>query len=230
VKVTAHPFIFLFLLILSFISIRPAACWALRAEQVLVVANEDAWYSCELARYYMKKRNIPPGNLIQLKAPSQEDCSREDYEKYIASPIRDFLKKNDPGGDRFRCLVTMYGIPLRVHPPKLKSGERKELSRLKNQYDSIHKQIKKSERQKDNHRLTLLGEAETQIKKQIDRASKIFQAAAVDSELALVREDSHPLDGWLPNKYFLGYRGRDIKNMPEKVMRCPILSGRGKWF
>ncbi len=225
-KVTAHPFIFLFLLIVSFISIRPAACWALTAEQVLVVANKDAWYSCELARYYMKKRNIPPGNLMQLKAPSQEDCSREEYEKYIASPLSDFLKKNDPGGDRFHCLVTMYGIPLRVHPPKLKSEERKkELSRLKDQYESIRNQIKEAEHRKDNQELKVLREAEAQITRQIDQANKIFQVAAVDSELALVREDSYPLDKWLPNKYFLGYRGRDIKNMPEKVILVSRLDG-----
>lgn len=30
--------------------------------------------------------------------------------------------------------------------------------------------------------------------------------AAVDSELALVRVDDYPLDGWLPNPYFLGFR------------------------
>ena len=224
-NLTTRSFIFKFLLILNFISIWPTSCWALTAEQIVVVANKNAWHSCELAGYYMKKRNIPPNNLIQLKAPSEEDCSRKDYEKYIASPIKAFLNKNDPGGDRFRCLVTMFGIPLRVRPPKLKSEEREELSKLKKQYDSIHDQINKAEPQKDNQEIKALRETEAQIKRQIDRVSKTFQRAAVDSELALVREDSYPLDGWLPNKYFLGFRGKEIKNMPEKVVLVSRLDG-----
>lgn len=35
--------------------------------------------------------------------------------------------------------------------------------------------------------------------------------AAVDSELALVRVDDYPLDGWLPNPYFLGFRAPMFK-------------------
>lgn len=224
-NVKANSFILLCLLILNLISIQPTTCWALTAEQVVVVVNKNAWYSYKLAKYYMKKRNIPPSNLVQLKAPREEDCSREDYEKDIASPIRAFLEKNDPEGDKFRCLVIMYGIPLRVHPPKLNSEERKELSKLKKQYESIHNQINKAEHKKDNQELKALREEEAQIKKQIDHTSKISNGAAVDSELALVREDSYPLGGWVPNKYFLGYRGKEIKNMPEKVVLVSRLDG-----
>jgi uncharacterized protein (TIGR03790 family) len=55
--------------------------------------------------------------------------------------------------------------------------------------------------------------------------AKVFQGAAVDSELALVREDNYPLDRWLPNKYFLGYRGKEIKNMPQRVILVSRLDG-----
>jgi hypothetical protein len=63
------------------------SCWGLAPENVVVVANKMAWQSVELAKYYMEKRNIPSNNLIMLKAPSEEECSRDDYEKYIASPV-----------------------------------------------------------------------------------------------------------------------------------------------
>ncbi len=191
----------------------------------MVVANKNAWYSCELARYYMKKRNIPSSNLVQLKAPSEEECSREEYEKYIATPIRAFLKSNDPEGNKFRCLVTMYGIPLRVRPPKLKAEEKEELAKLKKQYDSILNQINKAGPDKDTPELKALRETEAQIKRRIDQVSKIFQGASVDSELALLRENSYPLDGWLPNKYFLGFRGKEVKNMPENVVLVSRLDG-----
>jgi uncharacterized protein (TIGR03790 family) len=54
---------------------------------------------------------------------------------------------------------------------------------------------------------------------------KALQGAAVDSELALVREDKYRLGGWLPNKYFLGYRGEKVKNMPQKVLLVSRLDG-----
>ncbi|HED00918.1 MAG TPA: TIGR03790 family protein [Proteobacteria bacterium] len=205
--------------------ISPAVCGALTPEEVLVVANKMAWHSCDLAEYYMKRRGIPAENLIELKAPVTEHCNRDDYEQYIASPIRAFLKKNDPEGSRFRCLVTMYGIPLRVYPPKLTSEDQKRLSGLQKQQDVIREQISKAEREQNKKELTALKDAETQLKKQIDRARKTLQGAAVDSELALVREDHYSLDGWLPNKYFLGYRGQKIDNMPQNVLVVSRLDG-----
>jgi uncharacterized protein (TIGR03790 family) len=119
----------------------------------------------------------------------------------------------------------MYGIPLRVGPPKLNSEESKELLNLKKRYDYIRDQINQAEQQKDNQELKALRKAAEQVNKQIDQASKTFQSAAVDSELALVREDFYPLDNWLPNKYFLGYRGKNIINIPAKVIIVSRLDG-----
>jgi uncharacterized protein (TIGR03790 family) len=164
-----------------------------------------------------------------LKATAEENCSRDDYEKYIASPIKAFLIKNDPEGIKFRCLVTMYGVPLRVDPPELTSDERKKLSELYKKYESAREKIKKGvEPGQDNEELRRLNEEEANLKKQIDRLRKTFQVASVDSELALVREDPYPLEGWLPNKYFLGFQGRDIKNLPQKAIFTSRLDGPSK--
>jgi uncharacterized protein (TIGR03790 family) len=203
----------------------PVECGALAPEQVVVVANKMAWHSCDLAEYYMKRRGIPAENLIELKAPTTEHCGRDDYEQYIASPIRAFLKKNDPTGNRLLCLVTVYGIPLRVHPPELTPEERKRLAELERQRGSNRDQIKEAGQQQDNKELEALRDAEAKINRQIDQARKIFQGAAVDSELALVREDHYSLDGWLPNKYFFGYRGQKIENMPQKALLVSRLDG-----
>ena len=199
--------------------------WALTPEQVVVVANSKALHSVDLAKYYMKKRMVPSDNLIEVKAPTAEHCSREDYQKYIASPVKAFLEKKDPEGDKFRCLVTMDGIPLQVGSPQLSSDERKQLEDLQKQRDSIATQIKKAKQQQSEKELKGLREEKEQIKKNIDQVAKVFQGAAVDSELALVREDNYPLDRWLPNKYFLGYRGKEIKNMPQRVILVSRLDG-----
>ena len=212
-------------LILIFLLLEIAPCWALAPDQVFVVANKMAWNSVDLAKYYMKVRNIPADNLIQLKTTSDEICSREDYDKSIASPVRAFLEKNDPAGNRFHCLVTMYGVPLRVLAPKLTSKEQEELLGLQKQLEYIRGQIKKEGREQGDGGLKSLREEETRVTKEIDRVGKVFQGASVDSELALVREDHYSLDGWLPNKYYLGYRGKEIKNMPGKAMLVSRLDG-----
>jgi len=208
----------------AFILILYSSCLALTPEEVVVIANKMAEDSVDLAEYYMKKRGVPAHNLIKLKAPSDEHCNREDYEKYIASPIREFLKKNDPGGNRFKCLLIMYGVPLKVGAPKLTNHEQKQLQELRKQLDITHEKIKKSENQ-DKMKIETLKKEEEGIKKQIDDISKAFEGASVDSELAIVREDNYPLKGWLPNKYFVGYRREKVKNMPEKVMLISRLDG-----
>jgi uncharacterized protein (TIGR03790 family) len=201
------------------------ASWALTPEQVVVIANSKALHSVEMAKYYMKRRDISLNNLIEINAPIDEQCSREDYEKHIESPIRAFLKRNDPEGDKFRCLVTIYGVPLRVLRPKLSSEEQKELFGLQKKRDLIRPQILKAKKRQDSQEIKTLTEEDEEIKKQINQVGKVFQGAAVDSELALVREDKYPLEGWLPNKYFLGYRGKKIQNMPQKVLLVSRLDG-----
>jgi uncharacterized protein (TIGR03790 family) len=218
-------YLFLLVLIQGSIFSQPTVSWALTPEQVVVVANSKVLHSINLAKYYMKKRMIPPNNLIEIKAPTGENCSREDYKKFIVPPIKTFLKKNDPEGDKFRCLVTMYGIPLRVRSPQLTPDEQKKLAELRKQRDFIATQIKEAKQQQSEKEVKALRQEETQIKRKIDQVGKVFQGAAVDSELALVSEDSYPLDGWLPNKYFLGYRGKKIRNMPQKVLLVSRLDG-----
>ena len=216
---------FILFLLLTIVFILPVASWALTPERVVVVANSKALHSIDLAKYYMKKRNITLTNLIEINAPTEEQCSRKDYEKYIVSPIKAFLEKNDPECDKFRCLVTMYGIPLRVHSPQLTPNERKQLADLQKQHDSITDRIKKAEQLQNSQEIKTLREEEAEIKKQINQVKKVFQGAAVDSELTLVRENNYSLEGWRPNKYFLGYRDKEIKNMPQKVMLVSRLDG-----
>lgn len=49
--------------------------------------------------------------------------------------------------------------------------------------------------------------------------------AAVDSELALVLTDEYPLEGWLPNPYFLGFQGQFTKLKRDEVLLVSRLDG-----
>jgi uncharacterized protein (TIGR03790 family) len=199
--------------------------WALIPQQVVVVANKMAWHSEELAKYYMHKRNIPDGNLILLRAPSREDCTREEYDEKIASPVRAFLEKNDPEGKKFQCLALMFGLPLRINPSELTTGEKGGLSALKKQHEAVLKQIKDVEYLKDQEILKILSESEKRIKRQIDLSSRDLQGASVDSEIALIREEPYPLNGWLPNKLFLWNQRKNPPNLLQKVMLVSRLDG-----
>lgn len=199
--------------------------WALLPQQVLVVANRMAWQSVELAKYYMLKRSIPEENLILLRAPSGEDCAREEYDEKIASPVRAFLEKNDPEGKKFQCLTLMYGLPIRINSPELTPRERNGLSELKKQYASILQQIKEVEPLKDQEILKILKESEKRLKKQIGLSEKAHQGAAVDSEIALVREGPYPLHGWIANRFFLWNQKKKTPNLLPKVMLVSRLDG-----
>jgi uncharacterized protein (TIGR03790 family) len=49
--------------------------------------------------------------------------------------------------------------------------------------------------------------------------------AAVDSELALVLTDRYPLEGWLPNPYFLGFQGQFTTLKRDEVLLVSRLDG-----
>ena len=47
------------------------------AENVAVVINESSDASVRIGEHYIRKRSIPSVNVIRIKAPAQEEVSRE---------------------------------------------------------------------------------------------------------------------------------------------------------
>jgi uncharacterized protein (TIGR03790 family) len=120
-----------FLVIVGTVCLLTAPCTALEPDEILVVANRNAARSVGLAKYYMKKRGIPKENLIMLWVTDKGQCSRMDYDKKIAVPVRRYLEKNEFKG-RIRCLVLMYGLPLKVAAPEVTAEEKNEIEKLNN--------------------------------------------------------------------------------------------------
>jgi uncharacterized protein (TIGR03790 family) len=152
----------------------------------------------------------------------REDISRREYEKEIAGPIRDFLAKNDPEGRTFRCIVLMYGIPLRVGPPIPSEEESRQITDLKKRSADVEAKIKASE--KDEAALIELRKKQAAIQNEVAKMSKLLGSVAVDSEIALVMENRYSPQ-WVPNKHFVGFRGKVIENMPQKVLLVSRLDG-----
>lgn len=202
----------------------PLSARALTADQLLIVSNRSISASKNLARYYMEKRGVPEENWLQLRTSSQEQISRKTYEEEIAAPLRAFIQKHDPAGSRFRCIVLLYGLPLRVKPPVLTSAETAQLKNLRKRLELLERRIEESDAGKGSQHQTLQDEAEA-VQRLLRRQKQFHKGAAVDSELALVMEEPYALQGWTPNRYYAGLKGKKIIGLSERVLLVSRLDG-----
>ncbi len=83
--------------------------------EVAVIAARGNRDSEELAKYYMKARGIPAENLCLVDVPAEEVCPRETWTWSVRPDIHKWLDEHDPK-KKFRCLVTVWGVPLKIGP------------------------------------------------------------------------------------------------------------------
>ncbi|OQX15773.1 MAG: hypothetical protein BWK76_12595 [Desulfobulbaceae bacterium A2] len=199
----------LFFLLVSWL-LPAAAAVALDASEVAVVINAKARDSRDLARYYMAKRGIPPEQLIVLRSTWEEVCSREEFDRDIRGPLRQALKNMHGQGRRIRALAVIYGMPLKISPPLPSWSEEEEIEGLRQQLKQLP----------DHNSPEAKG-----LKGRLDTLRKSNTQAALDSELTLVLLDDQPLDGWLPNPWFLGFKGQQDLIPREQVLLVSRLDG-----
>lgn len=80
---------------------------------LMLVYNEAYPGAAELARYYAKRRGVPMDRLCPLHVPRGEEIGPTDFERRIRQPIRETIIRNGVR-DNVRCLVTFYGLPIRI--------------------------------------------------------------------------------------------------------------------
>jgi uncharacterized protein (TIGR03790 family) len=196
---------------------------ALAPEEVMVVANRKVPQGVALAEHYMSRRQIPAENLILLEIEEKETCSRDDYLKKIAVPLRDFLYKQNRTGKRLRCLTLMYGLPLKISPPSPSPSQQILLKQLRIKEKELAASVKeaeeKSPRQKEEQ------QALGKLKQEIAQLQNQDQEAALDSELALVLVPEHPLSGWLDNPLFVANIRKPLMIPAEEVLFVSRLDG-----
>ena len=182
----------------------PGSVMGLESSEILIVANRQSAEGVELARYYARMRDIPETNLLWLNLSTAETCSRDVYEQSIAAPVRDFLAAIQPSW-RIRCLVLIYGLPLKVRPAV--AVDEKDGGELKARQEMLQQLIEHKDTAESPS--ALAEELET-VRSQLNRL-KITrdQVASVDSELTVVKAPDAPIGGWIENPFYIGFRDRD---------------------
>jgi uncharacterized protein (TIGR03790 family) len=211
------------LLCLTSLCLLANLCHALEPREILVIANKTAPKSINITKYYMSKRKIPVNNLVEVQVIDKETCSQIDYQTKVAMPVKRYIEKNK-SKIHIRCLVLMYGIPLKIAPPEIKIGERMEVVELKNKRAALKTQLQKIGKEKKKIRDDIKKEL-NRLNKKIGELEKSDQLASLDSEIALVLEKDYPLSNWMPNPYYLGFKDKTLAIKKEHVLMVSRLDG-----
>jgi uncharacterized protein (TIGR03790 family) len=202
---------------------QPLHCLALGPEEVLVIANRHAPKGVHLACHYMEQRGIPEGNLFQVGVADKEVCSREVYDTKIAEPIRRYLKDKDPM-NKILCLVTVYGMPLKITPSLIAAQEKQDVAALRNRRKTLNRELKRLDKHKEEQVEKIRSEIAS-INRHLNGLAKRTQRSSLDSELALVTAEPYPLSGWVPNPYFIGFKNKVLPIDQKNVKMVSRLDG-----
>ncbi len=195
-------------------------------EEIVVLVNAQSSQSIEIGTLYINLRKLPSHHLIKIDVATHESISRTDYEEYIAAPLRNSINSLFSRGEKIRCIVTTYGIPLRINAMKSlivtddfkellqrrnrKQQERSKLQKIKRQGADLNKELSK--------KIGKLNSEINQLNFKISQLDGSDTISAVDSELTLVLAPDYSLSSFLPNPQFLPYKGRNAAYFSTVLM------------
>ncbi|MEO5721092.1 MAG: TIGR03790 family protein [Chthoniobacterales bacterium] len=147
-------------------------------DATIVVYNKDVSESAALAKFYAQKRGIAADHLVGLSCATEEEISREDYERTISDPLREIFRKRrwwtlrDADDSKsavtastIRFVALIKGMPLKIRAAENYPGDKVGDGPIGNRNE-----------------------------------------AAVDSELSLLPRIERTISGAINNPYFKSYR------------------------
>lgn len=224
-------------LMLSLLLAAPA--FALDPAEVIVITNKNVPDSRSIADDYLKARGVPAGNVIELDLPKEEDISRKDYDEKLAAPLRAALKERK---DTVKCLLCIYGVPLRVGGDAPSDEEKAQLKELEPKIKDTDTAIKKADGSvKELDRITAdpmglvtilkkgrrseLDELRRTQERQNRRRSLLSHAeshAAVDSELMLLWWGKYELRRWQMNLNYFQMPAKRREGKPMTLLTARL--------
>ncbi len=209
-----------------------AACctagFALEPNEILVITNSDIRASVQVGEYYCRKRAVHAANILALPLGAGLDytISRDDYNKKIVAPILTRLHSPEFIG-KIKCLLTTYGVPVRVEGRGPLSDQQEKLARLQQQAQEKQAEINRLQTEQNltpqsaNKRQTTEREL-LRLQSEIDRINGKETDASVDSELSMILVENYDLYRWQPNRL-----RNDLLGISSDVMMVSRLDGPG---
>jgi uncharacterized protein (TIGR03790 family) len=87
---------------------------ALRADELVLVVNSKSMEGVLLANHYATVRGVPRSNVLVLELPTDEQMTFDDYERKVVPAVRQFFRVHKQVAAKAKCLVTFYGVPIRI--------------------------------------------------------------------------------------------------------------------
>ena len=86
----------------------------LNPQEIVVLVNTKSPASIHLGNVYAELRGVPAPHVIRMTVDERETISRKDYDELIAKPVRRAVNRFYDKGEKVRCLVATYGVPLKI--------------------------------------------------------------------------------------------------------------------
>ena len=103
---------------------------ALEPDQILLLTNKNDRAGLRLAELYARKRGIPEHRILELDLPTDEEMPPDLYDREVVPAVRTFLRGNHLER-KITCIVTFYGVPIRVSARVNARQDIEELESLK---------------------------------------------------------------------------------------------------
>ncbi len=163
---------------------------ALEPNEILVLVNGQIPESMELGRYYCQQRKVPQDNIVSIAMGARpvDTMSREDYDRLVASTIREVIASCDEPAS-VKCIVTTWGVPFRVGDRPALPGTEQRIQRLRAELEDAKKAETKDQA------------ALRQWEAELDRLTGGQTQASLDSELAVLLFGDYELVRWIPNTF-----------------------------
>jgi uncharacterized protein (TIGR03790 family) len=97
---------------------------ALQPSEIVIIAARGNRESEQLAKYYARVRGVPEKNLCLVDMPANELIPHDTWQWAVRPEIRKWLVENDPE-QKIRCLLTVWGVPLKISPAQPDDRSRK---------------------------------------------------------------------------------------------------------
>ncbi len=172
--------------------------FALEPSEIAIIVNRGVPSSRKVAEHYAEKRGVPKENIIELSLSRGEEMSRNEYDRLFLGMFRDLLS---PKKATIKCLLTTYGVPLRVGPKVPTDVEKSELETLAATIKKTEADLASAENPNTPDPISALA-AKGELRRLTERRMILSgqeSTAAVDSELMLLWWPTYNLARWMPN-------------------------------